>query len=297
VLDLASPWALLLTPLPLVIWWLLPPQREAVSALRVPFFDRIVASAGSQARAGAVIMRRRPLQMLVAATVWLLVVFGLARPEWVGEPIVRTEAARDIMLAIDLSGSMDYRDFPDGDGRNIGRFEAVQKVVDRFIANRESDRVGMIVFGTKAYLQIPFTRDLESARALVKLMEVGMAGGNDTGSAMTPVNAAEIAKLNDVEVYTIGIGDTEASGEDRVDFEALTEIAERTGGAFFNAEDASALTAIYQRIDEAAVADVRTQSWRPRASLVHWPAGAAALLIILAYAALLIGARRRNVPA
>jgi Ca-activated chloride channel family protein len=304
VLDLASPWALLLTPLPLVIWWLLPPQREAVSALR------------------------GPLQMLVAATVWLLVVFGLARPEWVGEPIVRTEAARDIMLAIDLSGSMDYRDFPDGDGRNIGRFEAVQKVVDRFIANRESDRVGMIVFGTKAYLQIPFTRDLESARALVKLMEVGMAGpktalgdaiglairtfessevddrllilltdGNDTGSAMTPVNAAEIAKLNDVEVYTIGIGDTEASGEDRVDFEALTEIAERTGGAFFNAEDASALTAIYQRIDETAVADVRTQSWRPRASLVHWPAGAAALLIILAYAALLIGARRRNVPA
>ena len=109
---------------------------------------------------------------------------------------------------------------------------------------------------------------------------------------MTPVNAAEIAKLNDVEVYTIGIGDTEASGEDRVDFDALAEIAERTGGAFYNAEDASALDAIYRRIDETAVTDVRTQSRRPRASLVHWPTGAAALLIVLAYAALLIGARR-----
>jgi Ca-activated chloride channel family protein len=328
VLDLAFPWALLLTPLPLLVWWLLPPQRESVSALRVPFFDRIVASTGSEARAGAVVMRRRPVQMVMATAVWLLLVFGLARPEWVGEPVVRTEAARDIMLAIDLSGSMDYRDFPDVDGQNIGRFEAVQNVVDSFIANRENDRVGMIVFGSKAYLQVPFTRDLESARALVQLMEVGMAGpktalgdaiglairsfessevedrllilltdGNDTASAMTPVNAAEIASLNDVEVYTVGIGDTEASGEDRVDFDALAEIAERTGGAFFNAEDTSALDAIYRRIDETAVADVRTRSWRPRESLVHWPAGAAALLIVLAYAALLIGARRRDAPA
>lgn len=326
MLDLASPWALLLTPLPLVIWWLLPPQREAVSALRVPFFDRIVASAGSQARAGAVIMRRRPLQMLVAATVWLLVVFGLARPEWVGEPIVRTEAARDIMLAIDLSGSMDYRDFPGADGERVSRFAAVSRVVDDFVSERETDRIGLIVFGDRAYLQLPFTRDVQTASALVQLMEVGMAGprtalgdaiglairsfessevddrvmilltdGNDTASSMTPINAADIARLNGVEIHTIGIGNQQATGEDRVDFATLEGIAGRTGGSFFNAEDETALVGIYQEIDEATTADLRTQSWRPRESLVHWPAGMVTLLLMLASSALLL--RRRNLKA
>lgn len=323
MLDLAYPWALLMLPLPLLVWWLMPPQRERVSALRVPFFEQITAAAGSEARAGAVVMRRRWLQMIVAALVWLLLVVGVAKPEWVGEPIVRTEAARDVMLGIDLSGSMDYHDFPGGDGDDVSRFDAVQRVVDQFVAERESDRIGLIVFGTKAYLQLPFTRDLETARALVALMEVGMAGpqtalgdsiglairsfessevddrllilltdGNDTASKMTPINAADIAKLNGVEIYTIGIGNKNATGEDRVDFEVLADIARRTGGQFFNAEDEPSLQQVYQRIDEIAVADIRTQSWRPRTSLVHWLAGTATMLMLLTYAALLVVTRR-----
>lgn len=325
MLEFAHPWALLMLPLPIFVWWLVPPQRERVSAVRVPFFTQIASAAGSEARAGAVVMRRRWLQMLVAILVWLLLIAGLAKPEWVGEPIVRTEAARDIMLALDLSGSMDYHDFPGEDGQDVSRFEAVQRVVDRFVAERESDRIGLIVFGTKAYLQLPFTRDLETARALVELMEVGMAGpktalgdsiglaihsfessevddrvlilltdGNDTASKMTPINAADIAKLNGVEIYTIGIGNTEATGEDRVDFDALTAIATRTGGEFFNAENEAALDAVYRRIDETAVADVRTQSWRPRESLVHWPAGFALILVLITYVILLSGSRRRG---
>jgi Ca-activated chloride channel family protein len=293
--------------------------------MRVPFFEQIAAAAGSEARAGAVVMRRRRLQVIVAILVWLLLVAGLAKPEWVGEPIVRTEAARDIMLALDLSGSMDYVDFPGEDGNDVSRFTAVQRVVDRFVAERESDRIGLIVFGTKAYLQLPFTRDLETARALVELMEVGMAGpktalgdsiglainsfessevddrllilltdGNDTASKMTPINAADIASLNGVEIYTIGIGNTEATGEDRVDFETLAAVARRTGGDFFIAENEAALDAIYRRIDEAAVADVRTQSWRPRESLVHWPAGLAVVLVLFTYLLLLAGSRRRG---
>jgi Ca-activated chloride channel family protein len=326
VLELAHPWALLLLPLPALVWWLAPAQRERVSAMRVPFFQQIAAAAGSDARAGAVVMRRRWLQLLVATLVWVLLVAGLAKPEWVGEPIVRTEAARDIMLALDLSGSMDYVDFPGEEGKDVSRFEAVQRVVDRFVADRESDRIGLIVFGTKAYVQLPFTRDLETASALVDLMEVGMAGpktalgdsiglairsfetsdvddrllilltdGNDTASKMTPINAADIAKLNGVEIYTIGIGDTQASGEDRVDFDTLAAIATRTGGAFFNAENEAALESVYRRIDETAVADVRTQSWRPRESLVHWPAGTAVILTLLGYVLLLIGSRWRRV--
>ena len=325
MLEFAYPLALLAIPLPLLAWWLLPPQRERVSALRVPFFEQIAAAAGSEARAGAVILRRRWLQLLVATLVWFLLVAGLAKPEWVGEPIVRTEAARDIMLALDLSGSMDYHDFPGEDGTDISRFEAVQRVVDQFVAERESDRIGLIVFGTKAYLQLPFTRDLETARALVDLMEVGMAGpktalgdsiglainsfeaseiddrllilltdGNDTASTMTPINAADIATLNGIEIHTIGIGDTDATGEDRVDFAVLASIASRTGGEFYNAEDEAALDAVYRRIDQTAVADVRTQSWRPRESLVHWPVGIAVILVLLTYAGLLLTSRRRG---
>ena len=221
---------------------------------------------------------------------------------------------------------MDYRDFTAEDGKIVTRFTAVQRVVDQFIAARENDRVGLIVFGTKAYLQLPFTRDLTTASALVELMEVGMAGpqtalgdsiglaiksfessetnerllilltdGNDTASKMTPINASDIAALNTVAIYTIGIGDERATGEDRVDFEVLSQIASRTGGEFFTAEDESALAAVYRRIDTMTVADVRTQSWRPRKSLVHWPAGLAVVLGLSAYLIVLFTARRRAV--
>ena len=322
VLEFGALWALVLLPAPLLVWQLLPPYRQQVSALRVPFFDGIVQAASVDARAGAVVMRRRKVQMTGAAVVWCLLVLGLARPEWVGEPIVRTEAARDVMLAIDLSGSMDYPDFEGADGDIVRRVDGVRRVVKRFVAARDSDRVGLIVFGDRAYLQLPFTRDLATAVALVDLMEVGMAGprtaigdaiglairtfessdldervlilltdGSDTASKMSPLNAADIARLNGIEIYTIGIGDTEATGEDRVDFAALQAIAERSGGQFFDATGETGLDEVYRRIDEIAVADVRTQSWRPRDSLLHWPVGAAVVVALLVYAWLLWSVR------
>ncbi len=325
MLEFAYPLAFLLLPLPFLVWKLMPPHRERVSALRVPFVDAIVDAAGLEARQGAVVLRRRVIQGIAGVLVWVAIVVGLAKPQWVGEPIVRTEAARDIMLAIDLSGSMDYRDFPGEDGRPVSRFEAVKQVVAQFVADRESDRIGLIVFGDRAYLQLPFTRDLRTADALVQLMEVGMAGprtalgdaiglsihafessevddrvlilltdGNDTASKMTPINAADIAKLNAVEIHTIGIGNVEATGEDRVDFAMLETIATRTGGRFFNAEDQAALAEVYREIDEATTADTRTQSWRPRDLLVFWPAGIAVTVVLLTYLILLIGSRRRS---
>lgn len=327
MLEFAYPYALIALPLPLLAMWLLPPHRQKVSALRVPFFQRIIDAAGAEARSGAVIMRRRLLQMSIATLVWTALVIGLAKPEWVSDPIEKTEAARDIMLAIDLSGSMDSRDFPDGQGNKVSRFEAVQRVVRRFVAERDSDRIGLIVFGDKAYLQLPFTRDLETADALVSLMQVGMAGprtalgdsiglairsfessevddrililltdGNDTASTMTPINAAGIAALEGVEIHTIGIGDPEATGEERVDFDVLESLARRTGGQFFNAEDEAALAEIYGLIDAATAAEVRTLSWRPRESLVYWPAGVAVFLVLLGYAMLWLVARPRKVP-
>ena len=244
---------------------------------------------------------------------------GLAKPERIGEAITRTETARDIMLAIDLSGSMAYRDFPVGGDGRVSRFDAVQRVVSDFIAARETDRIGLIVFGDRAYVQLPFTRDLTTALDLVQLMDVAMAGqqtalgdaiglaihafegsdvddrllilltdGSDTVSKMTPVNAAGIAASEGIVVYTIGIGDSAATGEDRVDFAVLSEIASRTGGEFFNAEDETALASVYARIDEAAAAEVRSESWRPRTSMVHWPAGAALVILLAGCSGLLL---------
>ncbi|MEL7449235.1 MAG: VWA domain-containing protein [Pseudomonadota bacterium] len=330
MLDFAHPWAALALPLPLLAWWLAPPHRETVSALRVPFFDSLVAAAGAKANPGAVVVRRGWIQRVASLLVWAALVGGLAQPEWVGEPIVRTDAARDIMLAIDLSGSMDARDFPgEAPGENGGkasRFEAVQRVVSQFVAEREDDRIGLIVFGARAYVQLPFTRDLQTAAALVDLMEVGMAGpqtalgdaiglairqfedsdidervlilltdGNDTASRMTPVNAAGIAALNSVEIHTIGIGNPDATGEDRVDFDVLQAIAERTGGGFYKADDEGALREVYRRIDEATTAEVTVQSWRPRESLVHWPVGIAVVVWLIATGLLL--ARRPRAQA
>ncbi len=328
MLEFAYPWAFVGLITPLLIWWWLPAHRERTGALRVPFFGDLVKAAGLEARSGAVVLRRRVLQTLVMVFIWILLIIGLAKPEWVGEPIVRTNAARDVMLAIDLSGSMDYVDFVDRDGNRVQRLAAVQRVVDQFVADREDDRIGIIVFGDRAYLQLPFTRDIATARALVDLMNVGMAGprtaigdaiglsirsfesseveerllilltdGNDTASEMTPVNAAEIARSNGVTIYTIGVGDPNATGEDKVDFATLEAIASRTGGQFFNAENETALADVYQRIDEMAPGEIKTQNWRPRESLVHIPLGVALSLGILGYAMLFWGSVRRSRPA
>ncbi len=325
MLELGHPWALLLLPLPVLVRWLAPAHRETVRALRVPFFAQFAQASGQTPGEGSVILRRRRFQIGSAALVWLLLLSALAGPQWVGEPIVREEAARDIMLAIDLSGSMDTVDFPDQEGKASRRLEVVRRVVDQFIAGRKGDRVGLIVFGTRPYLQLPFTRDLATARELVQLMEVGMAGphtalgdaiglaiksfessdveqrllilltdGNDTGSEMTPINAADIARLRDVEIFTIGVGDPEAGGEERVDIDTLRQVAERANGDFYSADDEAGLVAVYHRIDRLRPQVVRTQSYRPRRSLVHWPAGASVVFGLLAYGVLLMAHRPRR---
>lgn len=312
MLELAFPYFIALLPAPLAIWYLAPVWREPASALRVPFFQTVVDAAGITPDNGSVVKNRSRTELIISGLVWCLLVSALCKPQWVGEPITHTEAARDIMLAIDLSASMDYVDFADRQGQARKRLDAVKEVVDEFVAARVEDRIGLVVFGSKAFIQLPFTRDIDTARQLVELTEVGIAGpktaigdaiglsirhfessdiaqrmlilltdGNDTASQMTPINAAAIAANHAVQIYTIGVGDPNATGEDRVDFKSLEEIAERTGGQFFEASDSNALAAIYAKIDELVPAESKTQSWRPRQSLVHWPIGMAMLLIVL----------------
>ena len=324
MIGLAAPWALLLLPLPILVWWLVPPHRERVSALRFPFFRRIVDAAGAEPRAGAVVLARSRVQMVAASLVWVLVVLALARPERIGEPVEITRAARDVVLAIDISGSMDTRDFARPDGENAQRLDAVRDVVQGFVARRDGDRMALIVFGTKAYVQAPLTEDLATITGLLDRTEVGMAGphtaigdaiglairtfeasdiaqrllillsdGADTGSRMSPINAAEIARSNGVEIYTVAVGDPNGTGEGRVDTATLEAIAQRTGGAAFFAGDEAALDDVYDRIDALAPRDVETLSYRPRQALAFIPLALAALLGTGTVAVLHFGARRR----
>lgn len=325
MISLAAPWVLVLLPLPFLVWRFVPPHREREQALRFPFFRRVAAAAGAEPRAGAVVLRRPTVSMVTAILCWGLLVLAMARPERVGAPIEIETAARDVVLAIDISGSMDARDFVTPDGGRKQRLAAVRDVVQDFVAGRDGDRMALIVFGSAAYLQAPLTDDLNTISDLLDRTSVGMAGphtalgdaiglairtfeasdidqrllillsdGADTASRMSPVNAAEIAADRGVEIYTIGVGDPEASGEDRVDLSALQSIASRTGGAYFFAEDEGALQAVYDRIDALAPREVETLSYRPRRSLAWVPLTLAGLLGTLSTAALHLRAARRG---
>jgi Ca-activated chloride channel homolog len=325
MLEFAWRWAFLLLPMPLLAWWLLPPYRERQASVQVPFFERLAAATGQTPQRGAVTLRRRATQMVVAALCWLLIVIALARPQWVGEPIKHETAARDLILAVDISGSMDQNDFRTLDGRTLKRLDGVKRVLTDFIGRRHGDRVGLILFGSKAYVQVPFTQDLATAQQLLDQTQVGMAGpqtvigdaiglavktfeiskapqkvmilltdGNDTASRVPPEHAADIARQKGLVVYTIGVGDPNASGDDRVDLAVLETVARTTGGQFFRAEDEVQLEKIYADIDKLAAATVQSQSWRPKLPLFHWPLGAAVILTLAAWLALLAGSARKR---
>lgn len=326
MITLAAPWALFLLPLPVLVWRFVPPYRERDDALRFPFFRRIARAAGAEPKMGAVVLLRPRLSMMAAILCWGLVILALARPEQVGAPIEQEIAARDVVLAIDISGSMDARDFPTPDGGRKRRLDAVRDVVKGFVAGRDGDRMALIVFGSAAYVQAPLTDDLNTITDLLDRTNVGMAGphtalgdaiglgirtfeasdidqrlmillsdGADTASRMGPINAAAIAADRGVEIYTVGVGDPDASGEDRVDLAALKTIAERTGGAYFFADDERTLQAVYDRIDALTPREVEILSYRPRQSLAWIPLGLAVVIGILAEGALFLRSRSRMV--
>lgn len=331
MLTLEYPWALAALPLPLIVWWLLPPYREVVGAVRVPFFDEIARTLGMTPTAGAIVRRATWPQRLVAPLCWLLLVTALARPQRLEPPIEHVESARDLLLAIDLSQSMEATDFRAPDGPFIDRLAAVKLVVDDFIARRAHDRIGLVVFGQGAFPQAPLTLDHASVRALLAETRIGMAGpqtaigdaigvavkmtehaakaervlvlltdGNDTASRLPPAKAAEIAKAADITIHTVAIGDPNAAGEDKVDLGALEAVAAATGGRAFRAEDRRGLEEIYTTIDTLTPDQAKRTLFRPRVELYWAPLAAATSLLALYQAGAILAAwaraRRRSLP-
>ncbi|PWK40296.1 VWA domain-containing protein [Pseudomonas sp. B21-040] len=304
------PWLLILLPLPWLAYRFLPDYREARSAVRVPFFSamsRAVGQAPSQAGT-----RSNRWQLVLNLMVWALLLLAAARPELVEKPIERQQPVRDLMLAIDISQSMETNDFTDANGQKINRLAAVKEVVHSFIDKRKDDRLGLIVFGSGAYPQAPLTLDHASLSLLLDDTGIGMAGpntaigdaiglslklleqthepekvlilltdGNDTSSAITPDHAAAMAAAKGVVIHTIGIGDPNASGEAKVNLQGLQQIAEATGGKFFRAEDRNALNQVYSTLDKLTPHQVKTLSHQPKKDLFWWPLGAAIGLLAL----------------
>jgi Ca-activated chloride channel family protein len=327
VYQLEFPWLLALLPLPLLVWWLLPPYREETASVRIPFFGEVTQAARISPTQGSIVPRMNWAQRILAPVCWGLVVLALARPQFVEPPIEKTEPQRDLMLALDLSQSMDTNDFRNPSGQVEARVDAVRQVVSEFVKRRTGDRIGLIAFGDAPYPLVPFTQDHNTVQAMISGIIPGMAGprtalgdaiglaikmfqaspapekvlialtdGNDTASKMPPDRAADIAHQNSIIVHTVGIGDPNATGENKLDTAALQKIATATGGQYYFGQDQNQLEQIYQTLDRITPAKQKTLSWRPKIELFYYPLGIA-LLLLIAYHGLawgITGLRRRS---
>jgi len=324
MLQFEHPWLFLLLLLQPLVWWLSPPYKEQREALQIPYLQRLANLTGQTPSKAAVVLRRHRALVFLLPLWWVLIVVALARPVWLADPIEKTEATRDLMLLVDLSGSMETEDFKDPRGQRVSRLDAVKGVLDEFIERRKSDRLGLIVFGNEPFLQVPFTRDHDVVRTLLGQTRTKMAGvqtaigdaiglalkhfesstsehrvvvlltdGNDTGSKVPPRKAAEIASQRGIIIHTVAVGDPKAAGEEKMDIESLQAISTATKGSFFRADDRAQLATIYRKLDEIEPERIKTISYRPRYALFQWPAGAV-LATLLAYHLLMALLSRRH---
>lgn len=234
MLEFLWPWVGALLPLPLLLRRLLPPaRREQDAALRIPFFRRWQSLSGEAAAVGGARSRLRAALLWLC---WVMLLLALSRPMWIGEPVQLPNSGRDLMLAVDISGSMRVEDMVIADTR-ARRIDAVKAVATDFIQRRSGDRVGLILFGSNAYVQSPLSFDTATVERFLNEAQIGFAGqetaigdaiglavkrlrerpadsrvlvlltdGQDTASTVDPLEAAALAQSLGIRIHTIGIG-------------------------------------------------------------------------------------------
>ena len=311
MLDFLWPWAFALIVLPVLARFLPPASESLGAAIRAPFSARWQRLEG-QGRLASSVSSARVFGLFLA---WVLIVVAIARPQWVGEPIELPNTGRDLMLSLDLSGSMQIRDMQVSN-RTISRVEAVKAIASDFTERRVGDRVGLILFGSKAYVQAPLTFDTTTVTQFIREAQLGFAGedtaigdslglaikrlrdrpassrvlilltdGQDTASSVDPMEAAALAAEQNVKVYTIGISRNIGSASGRngeVDEALLRAIAEATGGEYFPARDPRELQQIYAIIDLLEPVEQDASTFRPRRALGYWFLIASLALMTLA---------------
>ena len=308
------PWVFYALPLPLLFYLLLPEARSSAGkALRIPFFKELAEFGVTDS------MKNSGGLKIIVVISWLLLVLAGARPQWIGKPLSTPISGRDLLLAVDISGSMKVKDM-EINGEAVNRLTMIKKVAGDFIKRRQGDRIGLILFGTRAYLQAPLSLDRKTINQFLQESMIGIAGektaigdalglavkrlharpgkrrvlilltdGANTSGSIEPLKAAELAKTDNITIYTIGIGaermvvDTffgrrVMSPSADLDEESLTKIARMTGGRYFRARDSADLEKIYALVDKLEPVAREDYSLRPVHELFPWPLGCALFL-------------------
>lgn len=229
--EMQWPWLLWLAPLPLLMGFIAPKKRIE-AALRVPFYQH-ASQLEQQSRLG---ISKRPAKLLSLWLIWLSCLLAATNPQWVGEPTSMPSSGRDLLMAVDISGSMEQTDMV-ANGRRITRLMAVKKVIGDFVTRRTTDRLGLILFGAQAYLQAPLTYDRNTVNQLLQEAQIGFAGretaigdaiglavkrlrdrpdasrvlvvltdGANTAGVLSPDKATELAQKAGIKIYTIAFG-------------------------------------------------------------------------------------------
>jgi len=315
--EFVWPWLLLVLPLPLLCYWLLPARATTpTAALRVANLERFDEQ-------NNVLSTAIKPKLLLAVLLWILLVLASARPQWLGDPVASPIEARELILAVDLSASMSENDMK-LNGRWVDRITMVKAVLAKFIEQRQGDRIGLILFADNAYVQAPLTFDLETVKQLLDEAILGLVGertaigeaiglavkrfdrrdqtnkvlvlltdGENTAGNITPEQALELAVAKQVTIYTIGVGSNNRRGffnqGSGIDEQALSTIARATQGQYFRATDSKELEKIYQHLDKLEKIEVSEQTLRPRRALYYWPL---TLALVLSFVGVIVGLRQ-----
>lgn len=233
-MQIAYPWIFILILLPWLIRWGLPRTAQShQAALKVPFFHQIKTQLNSDTSKR---MQSHSKRRYLIFSIWGLLVIAGSGPQWLGQPIELPRTGRDILIAVDLSGSMRIPDMTLS-GHEANRLSVVKHVASNFIGQRQGDRLGLVLFGTHAYLQTPLTFDRKTVQDMLDDASIGLAGmktaigdaiglsikqlihfpresralilmtdgANNAGNS-DPMQAARIAEAHGIKIYTIGLG-------------------------------------------------------------------------------------------
>lgn len=315
-IEFSWQWAFLALPLPLLVRLLLPaaPVQQS-SALRIPFFKDLQHGLSLNKPSHSI------LRLILAILAWSFLVTAAARPQQIGDTVNLPVSGRSLMMAVDISGSMQINDMIISKQR-VDRLTAVKVVAGDFISKREGDRIGLILFGSQAYLQAPLTFDRKTVQILLDEAALGLAGretalgdaiglavkrlrkepeenrvlilltdGANTAGNVEPLKAADLAAQEKVRIYAIGVGAEEGFvqtpfGLQRtrggdLDEETLKAVSKKTGGQYFRARNVESLQKIYAELDEIEPISKDDLSYRPVKEMFHYPLAIALLLSTL----------------
>lgn len=313
--ELAWPWVLIGLPLPWIIWFWVPRTTETLpAALKIPFFTAMMTIVDQQKNRIA-----KRISPGLLSFIWILTLLALAGPRWVGEPQPLMREGYNIMLVLDISGSMQMGDMH-LHGMPATRLAVVKQAAEQFVQERVGDRIGLILFGTRAYLQTPLTYDRHSVFLRLEDATAGLAGqttslgdalglavkrlqdvpaqgrmiilltdGVNNSGVLAPLKAAALAKDDGIKVYTIGLGtqdDAQTIGgllfnmnAADLDEATLKKVAVMTGGRYFRATDSRSLQNIYKTINQMEALPQEHAAVRPQHEYYPWPLAVAIILL------------------